>query len=205
MKRLMSLTIISEQNKKKMKVGICDTIMRMRKDYAKRRQEASRILHNLTKVASRRERIRKGRMTSMKLFKMIICGKLRYEDAMEEKRLEQAAIDCQEDVEKSLECLKEVKIFIDDLVVSPRLNKDAKYEAWKYALNTFIEELKKMAHYSIKPSREENETVDMMIRMLEQMKIAEGIREQTEIRWGLTDGLTYLLEHANKKMRRLGL
>ena len=96
-------------------------------------------------------------------------------------------------------------LYLDDLVFDPRFVKDAKHKAWEVALEVFISELRNMVHYSIKPSREEVRTVDKLMRMLSQMRIAESEMEQIQVRWDLEDGLTHLLEDANRKFRRMGI
>lgn len=183
--------------------AICTKILQIRKDYAKRRSLANRTVVKAARLISRRERMRKGKLTSMKLIKSSIRGRLRLEDREERRRLEQAAIESREDVERSLLCLRQVTLYIDDVVLYH--NKDAKYRAWEMALDLFLKELKHMVHYSIKPRRRDVKMVDKLIRMLQQMRIAEKSTEQVQIRWGLEDGLSYLLEDANRRFRRMGL
>ena len=166
---------------------------------------AHRTLVVAARETSRRERLRRGRATSMKMIKVNIRGRLSREDREERRRLEEAALDCREDVEKSLACLRQVTFYIDDLVLDPRHIKDAKYMAWEMALDLFLKELKHMVHYSIKPTRRDVRLVDKLIRMLSQMRIAECVMEQTQVRWGLEDGLSFLLEDTNKRFRKMGL
>ena len=139
------------------------------------------------------------------MIKMEVRGRLRKEDERERRGLRLAAASYREDVEKSLMILRQVTFYLDDLVFDPRFVKDAKHKAWEVALEVFISELRNMVHYSIKPSREEVRTVDKRLRLLSQMRIAETEMEQIQVRWDLEDGLTHLLEDANRKFRRMGL
>ena len=186
-----------------MKTAICSKIMALRHRYAKRRVTAHRLIVRAARTTSRRERMRKGKMTSMKSIMLRIRGELRRRDEEERRFLEEAIRNCKENVEKSMACFDQVLIYIDDIVI--KSFRDAKYKAWEMVLDVFLKEVKNMVHYSIMPTREEIRTVDLLIRMLSQMRIAESITEQTQLRWGLEDGLTHLLEDANVRMRRMGL
>ena len=198
-------TCVTISEKSTMMTAICTRILRIRKNYAKRRRLANQEMVRAGRLTSRRERARKGRMTSMMAIKRRLRGQLRRGDAEARRGLEVAAVECKEDVEQSLLCLHQCTFYLDDLLLNPKVVKDAKYRAWEVALDLFLEELKNMVHYSIKPRRKDVKLVDLLIRMLSQMRIAESLTEQVEIRWNLTDGLAHLLEDANKKFRRMGL
>ncbi len=198
-------TCVNISEKSTMMTAICTRILRIRKDYAKRRRLANQTMVKAGRVTSRRERARRGRMTSMMAIKRRIRGQLRRGDAEARRGLEVAAVECKEDVEQSLLCLHQCTFYLDDLLLNPKVVKDAKYRAWEVALDLFLEELKNMVHYSIKPRRKDIKLVDLLIRMLSQMRIAESMVEQVEVRWSLQDGLANLLEDANKKFRRMGL
>ena len=198
----MKWTIISETI---MMTAICSLILQIRKNYAKRRRAAHKVSMVAAKMTSRRERDRKIRMTSMKAIKKRIRGQLRRGDAGERRRLERAAVECKEDVETALASLHECTFFLDNMMVRSEFVKDAKYKAWEMALDQFLVSLKDMVHYSIKPRREDEKMVNLMIRMLSQMRIAETMTEQMRVRWNLRDSLINLLDDANKRFRRMGL
>ena len=198
-------TCVTISEKSTMMTAICTRILRIRKNYAKRRRLANQEMVRAGRLTSRRERARKGRMTSMMAIKRRLRGQLRRGDAEARRGLEVAAVECKEDVEQSLLCLHQCTFYLDDLLLNPTVVKDAKYRAWEVALDLFLEELKNMVHYSIKPRRKDIKLVDLLIRMLSQMRIAESMVEQVEVRWNLQDGLANLLEDANKKFRRMGL
>ena len=188
-----------------MMAAICSLILQIRKNYAKRRLRANKMTVKAARLTSRRERERRGKLTSMKAIKRRIRGQLRRGDAEERQRLEVAAVECKEDVERALACLHDCTYFLDDIVVKSEFMKDAKYRAWEVALDTFLAKLRDMMHYSIKPRRKDDVMVDLMIRMLQQMRIAECMTEQMQVRWKLRDSLIDLLDDANKRFRRMGL
>ena len=108
-----------------MMTAICSLILQIRKNYARRRRMAHTVSVEAAKMTSRRERARKIRMTSMKAIKKRIRGQLRRGDAGERRKLERAAVDCKEDVERALTCLHECTFFLDDILVKSEFVKDA--------------------------------------------------------------------------------
>ena len=108
-----------------MMTAICSLILQIRKNYAMRRRMAHTVSVEAAKMTSRRERARKIRMTSMKAIKKRIRGQLRRGDAGERRKLERAAVDCKEDVERALTCLHECTFFLDDILVKSEFVKDA--------------------------------------------------------------------------------
>ena len=115
-----------------------------------------------------------------------------------------------ENIAKALACLREVTMYIDDMVLNPRLVRDQKYKVWASALDNFITEVKSTVSFQggdPRLFRQNEDIVEVVISMLSQMRLNEVLVEQIEMRLSLEDTVRSLfdlrLTH-EKKIRMIG-
>ena len=184
-----------------MKTRICSMILKMKEAYERRRWRLHKQLVRSSSLLSRRERSRRGRVTSMRIIRKRLLGRLKAEDERDIEKLDRASIRDKEDMARSLKCLREATFFLDKLLESPRLIMNAKFKRWELALDSFLSEARLMMDYRRVPVYCDSDGLDMLIRRIEHMRLGEALREQREVRYRLEDSLDYLFDGARQSLR----
>ena len=185
--------------------AICTEILRIRKAYEDRRVQAFKGLVVASRSRARRERARQGKLSSMKMMKWRIRGKLREEDREDRRKLEEANKGNRNEVRRALKCLEEATVYLDIVVQNPRLVRDSKYRRWERSLDYFLAEMRSMMEYKLEPRQYEVDIVELLIWRLSQMKISEYLASQVEVRVKLMNAVGNLFTDTGKKFRRMGL
>ena len=186
-----------------MMTKVCSEIMMMRQAYGRRRSKLQSQLARLSSLSSRRERARTCRLTSMRMVRIRLAGKLRREDKADNLRLNQVVKDCEEDMEDSLRCFREATMYLDDVALNPRLIRDTKYRLWTRALDFFLLEMKTTVNFSEKPGKYNLDIVELLISRLCAMRINEMVSEQIMVRLSLEDAMQSLFIFKGDQATRL--
>ena len=186
-----------------MMMRICSRIMSMRRKYGDRRSMVIRRMTTWSSQTSRRERARKIRMTSRRMFRHRLNGKLRREDLEDIRELDRVVKECRGDFEISLRCLREATFYVDDLVVNPKLVKDLRYRVWAQALDCFLSEMRSLVEMKERPRIPDTDIVESLIWRLSMMRINETLEEQMEVRQSLEDAVESLFTLKKNQRKRL--
>ena len=185
--------------------AICTEILRIRKAYEDRRTKAHKDLVVASRSRARRERARRGKLSSMKMMKWKLRGKLRQEDREDKRRLSEANRGNRNEVRRALKCLQEATVYLDLVVQNPRLIRDVQYRRWERSLDYFLAEMRSMMEYKLEPQAYEVDIVELLIWRLSQMKISEYLRSQVDLRVKLMNAVGNLFVDTERKFRRMGL
>lgn len=185
--------------------AICTEILKIRKAYGVRRALAHRVVVAASRQTARRERARRGKLSSMKMIKWRIRGELRQEDREDRRRLEAANKGNRSEVRRALKCLEEATAYLDIVVKNPRLIRDRRYRMWERSLDSFLSEMRSMMEYKLEPGHYEIDILELLIWRLGQMKISEYLVSQVEVRFKLKDAVKNLFEDTEKRFRRMGM
>ena len=189
-----------------MTMRVCSLIMEIRQMYGVRRTRYARQLAILSRLSSRRERMRRGKMTSMRMIQERLRGQLRREDNDDIAMLNRTVKACREDIDKSMECLKEATVYMDDVITNPRTIRDNKYKLWTRALDAFLTEMKGMVEYEAHPGNYTVDILELLISRLGQMCLNERMAEQARIRFCLEEMMeTLFIINPRQRYRMIGL
>ena len=186
-----------------MLMKICSRIMSMRKKYGLRRARAIKELSAWSSMLARRERQRRVKLTSRKRVKMILDGRLRRGDRRDIRDLDKVVRANRGDFELTLRCLKEATGYVDDVVMSPKLIRDAKYMWWSQTLDKFLTEMRSLVEMNRRPAISDTEIIETLITRLSMMRIYETLGEQTEVRLSLEDTVESLFSLKWSQRRKL--
>ena len=185
--------------------ALCTEILKIREAYGERREAAHRTIVVASRLRSRRERARRGRLSSMMMMKIRLRGKLRREDREDKRRINRANSGNRREVSRALKCLEEATLYLDIVVQNPRLIRDQKYRKWERSLDFFLSEMRSMMEYKLEPGQYEVDILELLIWRLAQMKISEYLTSQGEVRTKLMKAVENLFEDTQRKFRRMGL
>ena len=180
----------------------CVKILRMRKSKGMRKMYALKTMAKMTSSRARRERTRKLKVTSMKMMRAKVLGKLSQEDLRDQDELIKLAEDNQEDSGQALRCLKEASGYLDDIVINPTKRGDTRYTAWADALDSFLHEMRIAVEEEAISNQLDEQMLSMLTWRLYMLKIREYLDEQAQIRMLLIDTLESLFENARERLNR---
>jgi hypothetical protein len=213
MRMKMSLTIISDLIPATLTMTmlkICTLVMKMRKQYGVRKSRLINTMSRWSLMSARRERARKGRISSRKMMMKRLAGQFREGDRADLREIDDTMAESKEDISRALTCLREVTMHLDDMALNPRLVRDQKYRVWAAALDHFIMEIRNTISYrGGDPSlfQYNKDVVEMIISRLSQMRLNEVVVEQMEMRLSLEDAVRSLFNLRiihEKKIRMIG-
>ena len=189
---------------------ICTLVMKMRRQYGVRKARLINTMSRWSLMSARRERARKGRISSRKMMMKLLAEQFKEGDRADLREIDNAMAGCKEDISRALTCLREVTRYLDDMVLNPKLVRDQKYRVWSAALDHFIMEVRNTISYrGGDPSlfQRSEDVVEMIIAKLSQMRLNEVVVEQMEMRLSLEDSVRSLfnlrITH-EKKIRMIG-
>ena len=185
--------------------AICTEILRIKEAYGDRRAKVHKVLVVASRSRAGRERARRGKLSSMKMMKWRLRGKLREEDREDRRELARANRGNREEVRRALKCLREATVHLDIVVQNPRLIRDRNYRMWERSLDYFLSEMKSIMEYKLEPGHYEVDIVELLIWRLSQMKISEYLEPQREVRTKLMNAVGNLFGDTEKRFRRMGL
>ena len=185
--------------------ALCTKILEFKKAYGDRRAAAHKMLVVASRLRARRERARRGKLSSMMMLKMRLRGKLRKEDSEDRKQIDRANGVNRREVRRALKCLEEATVYLDIVVQNPRLIRDQKYRKWERSLDYFLSEMRSMMEYKLAPGQYEVDILELLIWRLSQMRITEYLVSQENLRTKLMSAVGNLFEDTQRKFRRMGL
>ena len=185
--------------------ALCTKILEIKKAYGDRRAAAHKMLVVASRLRARRERARRGKLSSMMMLKMRLRGKLRKEDSEDRKQIDRANGVNRREVRRALKCLEEATVYLDIVVQNPRLIRDQRYRKWERSLDYFLSEMRSMMEYKLAPGQYEVDILELLIWRLSQMRITEYLVSQENLRTKLMSAVGNLFEDTQRKFRRMGL
>lgn len=182
---------------------ICSGIMDVRREYGDRRSEMSRKLALWSMMSQRRERVRTIRITSRKSIYHRMVGSLRRGERKDIRRLNKIVADNKGDIRRTMMCLREATLYLDDVVLNPRLVRDARYKMWKRSLDFFLTEMRFMMDYRKHPGKYEVDILECLISRLGGMRINESLDEQIIMRFSLEEVVKTMFQLSRAQRHRL--
>ena len=181
---------------------ICSAIMDVRKVYGDRRSRMIQKLARWSRMSLRRERARRIKATSRKSVYNRLAGVLRRGDREDIQKLDKLVSDNRGDIRRTMTCLREATLYLDDVVLNPRLIRDARYKMWKMSLDFFLTEMRVMMDYR-HPGKYEVDVLECLITRLGQMRISEQLDEQIVMRYNLEDVVKTLFQVSRTQKHRM--
>ena len=175
-----------------MKAKIFSKIMKMRTNYALRRERLQRLLKDSCRSSSRRERARKNLITSRMMMKAKLVHKFKMEEERDVKSLTDTVDGSRSDLMEALLCLKEASIYINIMIRNPFMMGTPRYRKWSEALDNFLSDMRTMVDYRTKPGQHPLEVEELLVEKLKAMKIHEDHAAQKEVRYKLEDAMARL-------------
>lgn len=102
-----------------------------------------------------------------------------------------------------MRCLREATFFLDDVVLNPKLVRDASYKMWQRSLDFFLMEMRTLVDYKTQPGQYEVDILECLIARLGQMRINEALDEQIILRLNLQDVVKTLFSVTRSQRCRL--
>ena len=169
-------------------------IMRMRKNYGERRLRLRRSLCSLCSSSARRERSRKGKITSTAMLKAKMIGYFQEEERRDRKSLDEAVSGDGADLMEALMCLQEACTYLDIMIRHPVMMGTPRYRKWSECLDNFLNEMRDLVDYRKKPGHHSTEVEEILIMKLRDMKIHEDSAAQKEVRFQLEVAMQKIFE-----------
>ena len=195
--------LISDSLLDTMITKICTEIMKVRQVYGARRTEMIRRLANWSRMSLRRERARKIRASSRKSVYNRLAGLLRKGDRDDIQKLDKVVTDNKGDIKRTMRCLREATFYLDDVVLNPKLIRNARYKSWQRALDFFLSEMRDLVEYKNCPGQYEVDILECLITRLSLMRINETLDEQIILRINLEDVVKTLFSVSREQKCRL--
>ena len=154
-------------------------------------------------LLARRERKRRNMMMSTNRFIGRLAGRLNEGDRRDLRNLHKASADSQEDIVKSMNCLREATVFMDDVIHNPKVVRNLRYRMWVKTLDSFLTEMRSMVSYTTVPGNYEvdmstchyttlhyeeqyqTDILELLIEKLSMLRIREVNCEQAAVRTNL--------------------
>ena len=187
----------SESRSLRMKVKICEEILRTRRSCGLRRARLMRCWERYSRSLARRERARRGRLTSVKLMMTRVAGKLWREHERDIENLDLLVASHGEDMKRALHCLDAATVYMDDVYTDPRpvsKSEKRKKREWSWALDSFISELRTVVSYRRCPGYYNINVVDLLAFRLDKMRLNERTGLEMAVRYKLEDTMEILFD-----------
>lgn len=170
--------------------------MRMRRSYGRRRERLRRSIETLFKSSSRRERKRKGRISSINALKAKWVNYYQEEQMKDFQNLDEITAGNREDLIQALVCLKEATVYMDLMIKYPDMvgMGTPRYRKWSTQLDSFLMEMRDLVDYRKKPGQHSLEVEETLTRRLQEMKLHEDHAPQREVRFKLEEAMDKLFE-----------
>ena len=177
-----------------MKAKIFSKIMKVRNNYAMRREKLRKLLGDSCKSSYRRERNRKLKTTSLRMTKARLVEKLMKEERKDIRSLSGTVHGSRGDLVQALMCLQEATVYINLMIRHPIMMGTPRYRKWSEALDTFLSDMRDMVDYRKKPGQHPLEVEEQLISRLKAMRIHEDHVAQKEVRFKLEDAMARLFD-----------
>ena len=145
-------------------------------------------------MSSRRERARRGTLTSTKMLKVRMTISFQREEEEDKKKLHNTVRKGRGDLIQALMCLQEATQYMDIMIRNPIMMGTPRYRKWSIALDTFLSNMRNMVDYRVVPGQHPTEVEECLIKKLQAMRIHEDSAAQKEVRYKLEDAMTRLFD-----------
>ena len=172
----------------------------MRRVFGLRRERLRRLQGTLSGLLARRERLRRGRITSLRMLTRKNVGWLFKEESKDIRHLDKVVRDNGGDWNQAMECLNDATLYMEDVLTDPRPFSKAqrlRRRIWHRILDDFLSHLRNI----ISLKRMEDTTritmidvVDMLAHNLRVLKLHECDSLQSMVRFRLEDALELLFD-----------
>ena len=142
-------------------------------------------------------------LMSTNFFMKNLVGRLNEEDRRDLRELNKATIDSQEDIVKSMNCLREATVYMDDVLHNPKVVKNLQYRMWVQTLDSFLSEMKSMVSYKTEPGQYEIDILELLIMRLSLLRIREQVTEQSVVRTSLAEMVKSVFSLNKRQRNRL--
>ena len=179
-------------------------ILEIRKEYGRRIRRLTAHLRNWASVKLRRERKRRGKMTTLKSRRVIMVGLIKLGRKTDLKRMNdagrrgaQAMADVMQEVHKAARSLDRVSKI-------PGITWVPKYNIWMALLDGFLATMGSLVQFQRdEKAEQEKRLVEVLIMTLVKMRKQEFIPEQTAVREGMEDCVKILFDLKRDQRKRL--